>query len=111
MLPGWLQVYALVDSNGIGRADQLRAVVKGLDHPNGLAWLGGALYVMTNTLLLRYDDIDTYALSGKVSTSSCRAACRTFAARHHRILAPSTCAPSMKIWQQVRAVTLSPTLP
>lgn len=68
MLRCHLQVYVLIDTDSDGLADAARAIITGLDHPNGVVWHDGALYVMTHTKLLRYDDIDGYALTGKVRT-------------------------------------------
>lgn len=66
------QVHVLIDRDSDGRAEETRLLIGGLDHPNGVTWLGGALYVMTDTLLLRYDNIDTYAMSGEVRTHDCK---------------------------------------
>lgn len=62
------QVHVLIDRDSDGHAEETRLLIGGLDHPNGVTWLDGALYVMTDTLLLRYANIDTYALSGEVRT-------------------------------------------
>jgi len=59
-------VHVLIDRDSDGHAEETRLLIGGLDHPNGVTWLDGALYVMTDTLLLRYANIDTYALSGEV---------------------------------------------
>jgi glucose/arabinose dehydrogenase len=61
------QVYVAVDTDSDGRADAARTFATGLDHPNGVVWHNGSLFVMTNTRLLRFDDADSYALSGRVS--------------------------------------------
>src|SRR5262245_43556281 len=38
-------VYALVDRDRDGRADEVRTIAAGLSSPNGVAWKDGALYV------------------------------------------------------------------
>lgn len=60
------EVYVLIDTDSDGRADAARTIITGLDHPNGIVWHDGALFVMTHTKLLRFDDIDGYALTGKM---------------------------------------------
>src|SRR5262245_37998583 len=39
------KVYALVDKNKDGRAEQVFTIASGLRSPNGVAWRNGALYV------------------------------------------------------------------
>ncbi|MGH7673185.1 MAG: PQQ-dependent sugar dehydrogenase [Gemmatimonadales bacterium] len=51
-------VYALVDSNRDGRADEVIQVVRNLGVPNGVAFRDGALYVAEVSRILRYDSID-----------------------------------------------------
>ena len=53
------RVWALRDGDGDGRFEQRWRIDKGLDMPNGVAWRGGHLYVVTNERVLRYGDIDT----------------------------------------------------
>lgn len=50
-------VYAVRDTNGDGRADQVRTVASGLNGPNGVAVLKGDLYVAEISRILRYRDI------------------------------------------------------
>jgi glucose/arabinose dehydrogenase len=52
------KVYALVDRNGDGRADEVHTVASGLNTPNGVAWKDGALYVAEISRILRFDGID-----------------------------------------------------
>ena len=52
------KVYALVDRNKDGRADEVRTVASGLHSPNGVAWKDGALYVAEISRVLRLDGID-----------------------------------------------------
>ncbi len=52
------KVYALVDGNGDGRADEVHTVASGLNSPNGVAWKDGALYVAEISRILRLDGID-----------------------------------------------------
>lgn len=51
-------VYALVDSDGDGRADRRHLVDSGLELPSGVAFRGGALYVGAVSRILRYDGIE-----------------------------------------------------
>lgn len=51
-------VYALVDGDGDGAAEQINTIARGLDNPNGVAFSDGALYVATIGQILRYDDIE-----------------------------------------------------
>ena len=51
-------VYAINDRNGDYIADDIVAVAKGLNVPNGVAVKDGALFVAENSRILRYDDID-----------------------------------------------------
>jgi glucose/arabinose dehydrogenase len=64
------QVYVAVDTHSDGRADTARTFITGLDHPNGVVWHNGSLFVMTATHLVRYDDVDSLALSGQVQKNS-----------------------------------------
>ncbi len=52
-------VYALTDADGDQQADQVRVIARGLNSPNGVATLDGALYVAELGRVLRYDDIET----------------------------------------------------
>lgn len=52
------KVYALVDRDRDGRADEVFTVASGLRTPNGVAWRDGALYVAEISRVLRYDGID-----------------------------------------------------
>jgi glucose/arabinose dehydrogenase len=52
------KVYALVDRNGDGRADEVHTIASGLNTPNGVAWKDGALYVAEISRILRFDGID-----------------------------------------------------
>jgi glucose/arabinose dehydrogenase len=51
-------VYALVDRNGDGRADEVKIVATGLQQPAGVAFHNGALYVSSTTRIVRLDDIE-----------------------------------------------------
>jgi glucose/arabinose dehydrogenase len=51
-------VYALTDADGDGVAEQTRTLLRGLNSPNGVAFLDGALYVAEIGRILRYDDIE-----------------------------------------------------
>lgn len=52
------KVHAVVDRDGDHRADRVIVIASGLDWPNGVAMRNGALYVATNSRLLRFDDIE-----------------------------------------------------
>jgi glucose/arabinose dehydrogenase len=52
------RVYAVVDRDRDGRADEVRTIASGLRSPNGVAWRDGALYVAEVSRLLRFDGID-----------------------------------------------------
>lgn len=52
------KVYALVDRNGDGRADEVHTIASGLRSPNGVAWKDGALYVAEISRILRFDGVD-----------------------------------------------------
>jgi glucose/arabinose dehydrogenase len=51
------KVYALIDSNGDQRADDVVTVASGLHAPNGVTAHDGALYVAENHRVLRFPDI------------------------------------------------------
>lgn len=57
-------VYALVDPSSNGTTTHMVILDSGLDQPNGVEWLDGALYVATARALLRYDGVDLM-LQGK----------------------------------------------
>ncbi len=50
-------VYAVVDVNKDGKADEVIELVKKLNHPNGVAFKDGALYVAEVNRVLKYDNI------------------------------------------------------
>jgi glucose/arabinose dehydrogenase len=51
-------VYALQDTNGDFRADEVYVIDQGLNMPNGVAVRNGALYVAEVSRILRYDEIE-----------------------------------------------------
>jgi glucose/arabinose dehydrogenase len=51
-------VYALVDTNRDGKADQVVTVAAGLNAPNGVAFRDGSLYVAEINRILRFDGIE-----------------------------------------------------
>ncbi|HUL62634.1 MAG TPA: PQQ-dependent sugar dehydrogenase, partial [Methanocella sp.] len=53
-------VYAVVDDDRDGHADEVLTIAKGLHMPNGVAFRDGSLYVMEVSRLLRYDDIELH---------------------------------------------------
>ena len=54
------KVYAIVDRNGDYKADRVVVIASGLNQPNGVALHNGALYVATNSRILRFDDIERH---------------------------------------------------
>jgi len=54
------KVYALVDKDKDGRADQVFTIASGLRSPNGVAWRDGSLYVAEISRVLRFDAIDDH---------------------------------------------------
>ena len=53
------KVYALVDEDGDGRADETFVIDEGLASPSGLAFRDGALYVSAISRILRYDAVES----------------------------------------------------
>ncbi|MDX2108543.1 MAG: PQQ-dependent sugar dehydrogenase [Candidatus Melainabacteria bacterium] len=51
-------VYALPDKNHDGKPDSVITLIKNLNHPNGVAFKDGSLYVAEIGRLLRYDNIE-----------------------------------------------------
>ncbi len=51
-------VYALVDSDGNGQANEVFTIAEGLNAPNGVAFRDGALYVAEIGRILRFDNIE-----------------------------------------------------
>jgi glucose/arabinose dehydrogenase len=51
-------VHAVVDANGDFTADRVVRIASGLEMPNGIVFHDGALYVATNTAILRFDEIE-----------------------------------------------------
>lgn len=51
-------VYALVDQDGDGQADNLFTIASGLNSPNGVAFHEGALYVAEIQRIIRFDNIE-----------------------------------------------------
>ncbi|MFY9825280.1 MAG: PQQ-dependent sugar dehydrogenase [Thermoanaerobaculia bacterium] len=54
------KVYALVDKDRDGRAEQVFTIASGLNSPNGVAWRDGSLYVAEISRILRFDHIDDH---------------------------------------------------
>lgn len=52
-------VYALVDTNRDGTADEVKTIVSGLTQPNGVAYWKNALYVAEADRIIRFDSIDS----------------------------------------------------
>ena len=53
------KVYALVDADKDGVAEKVVTVAEGLNVPNGVALLNGALYVGENSRIIKFDNIET----------------------------------------------------
>jgi glucose/arabinose dehydrogenase len=51
-------VYAVLDNDRDGHADEVTTIAKGLQMPNGVAWKDGSLYVAEVSRILRYDCIE-----------------------------------------------------
>ncbi|MFZ2948152.1 MAG: PQQ-dependent sugar dehydrogenase [Desulfuromonadaceae bacterium] len=51
------KVYAVIDKNGDGKADEVLTIAKGLQMPNGVAFRNGSLYVAEVGRILRFDNI------------------------------------------------------
>ena len=54
------KVHAVVDRDGDHKAEQVLTIAKGLRQPNGVAVRNGALYVVTTSQILRFDDIEKH---------------------------------------------------
>lgn len=52
------RLYAVVDRDANGRADQVLTLARGLNMPNGVAFRAGALYVAEVNRVLRYDRVE-----------------------------------------------------
>jgi len=52
-------VYAVVDRDQDGRAEEVLTIARGLNTPNGVAFRDGALYVAEIHRVLRFDDIES----------------------------------------------------
>lgn len=52
-------VWAVIDRDGDGKADERHVVADGLESPNGVAWRDGDLYVAEISRILRFEDIDS----------------------------------------------------
>lgn len=53
------KVYAIVDRNGDGAADEVITIASGLRSPNGVAFRDGALYVAEINRVIRFDAIES----------------------------------------------------
>lgn len=53
------KVYAILDRNRDNIADEVITIAKGLNMPNGVAFMGNALYVAEVHRVVRYDDIES----------------------------------------------------
>ncbi|MFO1206997.1 MAG: hypothetical protein U1E63_14965 [Burkholderiales bacterium] len=51
------KVYAVIDDDHDGKADQVITVAEGLNSPNGVAYRDGSLYVAEINRILRFDDV------------------------------------------------------
>jgi len=51
-------VYAVLDNDRDGKADEVITIASGLNMPNGVAFRNGSLYVAEISRILRYDDIE-----------------------------------------------------
>ncbi|MDH3257914.1 MAG: sorbosone dehydrogenase family protein [Deltaproteobacteria bacterium] len=53
------KVYAISDTDGDNRADEVVTIASGLNMPNGVAFRKGALYVACLNRVIRFDNIET----------------------------------------------------
>jgi glucose/arabinose dehydrogenase len=53
------RVYAITDTNGDYKSDQVHTIASGLTMPSGLAFRDGALYVAAISRVVRYDGIES----------------------------------------------------
>jgi len=53
-------VYAVLDNDGDGKADEVITIDNGLNQPNGVAFKDGDLYVAEVSRVLRYEDIESH---------------------------------------------------
>lgn len=53
------KVYAVVDNNGDGRADEVITIASGFNSPNGITFKDGALYVAEIDRMVRFDNIES----------------------------------------------------
>jgi glucose/arabinose dehydrogenase len=56
-------VYAVLDNNKDGQADEIVRIASGLHMPNGVAFRNGSLYVAEVSRILRYDNIEGQLLN------------------------------------------------
>eukprot|EP01006_Ploeotia_vitrea_P052959 TRINITY_DN67743_c8_g3_i1.p1 TRINITY_DN67743_c8_g3~~TRINITY_DN67743_c8_g3_i1.p1 ORF type:complete len:626 (-),score=56.70 TRINITY_DN67743_c8_g3_i1:980-2857(-) len=61
-----LFVYAVIDSNSDGAADNTVTVINDLSDPNGIIWYQNTLYVATPSTIYAYPNPDSFALQGKL---------------------------------------------
>lgn len=64
-------MYAVIDRDADGIADDVITVVSNLPAPLGLAYANGSLWVATTPTIYRFDNVDELALSGRVSIYIC----------------------------------------
>lgn len=53
------QVYAVTDTDGDGIGERVRVIARDLNHPNGVAFKDGSLYVGEIHRVIRFDDIES----------------------------------------------------
>lgn len=53
------QVYAIVDTNKDGKADEVHVIIKGLKQPSGVAFHEGALYVADIGRIVKFENIES----------------------------------------------------
>jgi glucose/arabinose dehydrogenase len=54
------KVYAVLDKDGNGKADEVITIAIGLSQPNGVAFRNGDLYVAETSRILRYNNIEVH---------------------------------------------------
>jgi glucose/arabinose dehydrogenase len=70
-----LQVYALIDADGDGVAEEVKVLTDSLVVPHGLAWHAGTLYVAEPGIVYRVADVDRKVLAGELPVP-CPAPCQ-----------------------------------
>ena len=63
-------MYAVIDVDKDGIADNVTTVISNLSAPLGLAYANGSLWVATTPTIYRFDNVDALAAAGQVRSNS-----------------------------------------